>query len=89
MRWQLVNGMGFKVDFTLSGPKQTTNGMQRGGFTRAIGAKNGDNLALPDMQVNSMQRRDVAVANMQIFYFKQHGGGIPGKCNSAQTGLHQ
>ena len=82
MRGHFVDGSGLEANFAPRRAQQATDGVQGSGFAGAIRAENGDDFALPDMQIDTVQRLDVAVADMQIFDFKQHVVSIRHGCVS-------
>ena len=49
---------------------QTGDGAEHGGFTGAIGADQGDDLAVRHFQGNAPQRLDAAIGHMKVFNFK-------------------
>ena len=55
------------------GLHQAGDGLEQGGFSRAVGTEDGDDAALFDRQVYITERLDRAVADRQVFDVK-HGG---------------
>ena len=77
-----MNRAGLKADFAAGRAQQTTDGVQGGGFPRAVRPEQRHDLALADAEIDAVQRFNAAVTNVQVFDFKQHGGGIPAGCDS-------
>jgi len=51
--------------------EQLTDGAHGGGLAGTVGAENGDDLTLADLQRDPLDRRDAAVGNLEVLDFKQ------------------
>ena len=70
-----------KLDGAALDAHQTADGAQRRGLARAVGADEGDDLALLDGEGDALEGLDAAVADFQIRYFQQaHSSSTPQIC---------
>ena len=77
VRLGLENGSAVEADVAVEHcgrfrRRQAHNGLERGGFSRAVGADKGDNFALFHMKRDAVKGFDLAIAGVQIFNFQQH-----------------
>ena len=59
-----------KSDISGLAVEQAGDGIQRGGFSRAVGADQGNDLTLVDLEGNAFDGMDAAVINVDVFHFQ-------------------
>ncbi len=72
VRLHMADGLATKRNLALFGPQQTGDGVQRGGFTRAVRADERNDLALVHLERNALDGIDRAVIYNKILYGKHH-----------------
>ena len=67
-------------DLAGPGPAQPRDRVQGRALAGAVGADEGDDLAVPDLQGDALEGLDVAVEDVDVLHVQQHvaGGGLGG-----------
>jgi hypothetical protein len=58
-----------EYDFAGPRPEQAGEGAERGGFSRAIGPDEGDDLALFNLEADPFEGVDGPIVDIEVFYF--------------------
>ena len=74
VRGQVADVLAFQQHLALAGVQQAGDGAQGGGLAGAVGADEGDDLALLDREGDAHQGMDVAVVGVDVFQFEQAHG---------------
>ena len=70
-----VDRLPLEVDLAAAGAQQAADGLEGGRLAGAVGAQDGDDLALADLEVDAVQRLHVAVGDAQALDLEEGGGG--------------